>query len=157
MFLNEAYPLNIFVDYSKKSHKYDEAKNKTELISFKPIEDGLRINTLYMMLKEDNVNMFHQMQLQRNNIYNLARRLRRQKQKQTLPPVDMEALKNYTTLRPMDINNLINLLPPPPAPKQQKKRGPKPKQSEDITDNMTAKERRRIYIRNYMREYRKKD
>ena len=86
-----------------------------------------------------------------------ARRLRRQKQKQTLPPVDMEALKNYTTLRPMDINNLINLLPPPPVPKQQKKRGPKPKQTEDITDNMTAKEKRRIYIRNYMRQYRKKD
>ena len=86
-----------------------------------------------------------------------ARRLRRQKQKQTLPPVDMEALKNYTALRPMDINNLINLLPPPPVPKQQKKRGPKPKQTEDITDNMTAKEKRRIYIRNYMRQYRKKD
>ena len=86
-----------------------------------------------------------------------ARRLRRQKQKQTLPPLDMEALKNYTTLRPMDINNLINLLPPPPAPKQQKKRGPKPKQTEEITDNMTAKERRRIYIRNYMREYRNKN
>ena len=50
---------------SKKSHKYDEAKNKTELISFKPIEDGLRINNLYMMLTGDNVNMFHQMQLQK--------------------------------------------------------------------------------------------
>jgi hypothetical protein len=57
----------------------------------------------------------------------------------------------------MDINNLINLLPPPPAPKQQKKRGPKPKQTEDITENMTAKEKRRIYIRNYMRQFGKKD
>jgi hypothetical protein len=86
-----------------------------------------------------------------------ARRLRRQKQKQTLPPLDMNALKNYTSLPSLDINNLINLLPPPPVPKQQKKRGPKPKQTEDITDNMTAKEKRRIYIRNYMRQYRKKD
>ena len=58
---------------------------------------------------------------------------------QTSPPLDMEALKNYTALHPMDITNLINLSPPPPAPKQQKKRGPKPKQAEYITENMTAK------------------
>jgi hypothetical protein len=44
-----------------------------------------------------------------------ARRLRRQKQKQTLPPVDMEALKDYTSLCLMDITNLIDLLPPPAA------------------------------------------
>ena len=69
----------------------------------------------------------------------------------TLSPLDMEALKNYTALRPMDINNLINLLSPPPARKQQKKREPKPKQSKDVTDNMTAKEKRRNYIRDYMR------
>jgi hypothetical protein len=92
-----------------------------------------------------------------------ARRLRRQKEKErkaleanTLPPLDLNALKNYTSLPSLDINNLINLLPPPPPPpRQQKKRGRKPKQTEDITDNMTAKEKRRIYIRNYMRNYRK--
>ena len=86
------------------------------------------------------------------------RRLRRQKKAKeanTLPPLDLNALKNYTSLPSMDINHLINLLPPPPAPKQQKKRGPKPKPIEGATENMTAKERRRIYIRNYMRNYRK--
>ena len=72
-----------------------------------------------------------------------ARKLRSLQEKErkaheakTLPSLDsMEALKSYTALRPMDINNLINLLPPPPTPNQKKKRGPKPKQSEDINDN----------------------
>ena len=88
-----------------------------------------------------------------------ARKLRRQKKAKeanTLPPLDLNALKNYTSLPSMDINHLINLLPPPPpAPIQQKKRGRKPKPIEEATENMTAKERRRIYIRNYMLNYRK--
>ena len=47
-----------------------------------------------------------------------AHRLRRQKQNQTLPPLDMEALKKYTLLCPTEINNLIDLLPPQPDTKQ---------------------------------------
>ncbi len=63
-------------------------------------------------------------------------------------------------LQQLDINNLINALPPlPPLPKPQekKKRGRKPKPQEEITDNMTYKEKRRIYMRNYMKNYKKKN
>jgi hypothetical protein len=56
-------------------------------------------------------------------------------------------------LQPLDINNLINLLPHPPKPQPEKKKpGRKPKPQEEITDNMTYKEKRKIYMRNYMRQ-----
>ena len=88
-----------------------------------------------------------------------ARKLRRQKAKaKAQPQIDMNALTNFTSLRPLDINQLMTFAPQrqPPQP-QQKKRGPKPKPAEEINENMTAKEKRRIYIRNYMREYRNKN
>ena len=59
-------------------------------------------------------------------------------------------------LQALDINNLINLLPPPPKPQpEKKKRGRKPKPQEEITDNMTYKEKRKLYMRNYMKNYKK--
>jgi len=86
-----------------------------------------------------------------------ARKLRRQKAK-AQPQIDMNALANFTSLRPLDINHLMALAPRPQPPQpQQKKRGRKPKPAEEVNDNMTYKEKRRIYIRNYMREYRNKN
>lgn len=94
-----------------------------------------------------------------------ARALRRKKEKErkaleaiTLPPIkpsNNNELFEIPKLQSLDINNLINLLPPPPLPKPQekKKRGRKPKPQEEITDNMTYKEKRRIYMRNYMAKY----
>ena len=86
-----------------------------------------------------------------------ARKLRRQKAKtKAQPQIEFNALTNFTSLRPLDINHLMTFAPQPPQP-QQKKRGRKPKPAEEINENMTAKEKRRIYIRNYMREYRNKN
>ena len=91
-----------------------------------------------------------------------ARALRRQKEKArkqqqaiTLPPLkplEINELFDISKLQPLDINNLINLLPPLLKPQQKKKRGPKPKPQEEINENMTYKEKRRIYMRNYMRQ-----
>jgi hypothetical protein len=92
-----------------------------------------------------------------------ARALRRQKERArkaqeaiTLPPLKLSVaneLFDLPKLQPLDINNLINLLPPPPKPQpEKKKRGRKPKPHEEITDNMTFKEKRKIYMRNYMRQ-----
>ena len=95
-----------------------------------------------------------------------ARALRRQKEKVkkaqeaiTLPPLKLSGaneLFDLPKLQPLDINNLINLLPPLPKPQpEKKKRGRKPKPHEEINDNMTYKEKRKIYMRNYMKEYKK--
>jgi len=95
-----------------------------------------------------------------------ARALRRQKEKArkaqeaiTLPPLkslDINELFEMPKLQPLDINNLINLLPPLPKPQpEKKKRGRKPKPQEEITDNMTYKEKRKLYMRNYMKNYKK--
>ena len=73
--LNEGYPLDIFTEYSKKSSKYDEVRNRSRLQSYKKCEDGLKKATLYKFLKEDNINIFHQMQLQQINIFKLAQDL----------------------------------------------------------------------------------
>ncbi len=67
----------------------------------------------------------------------------------------MRLFETYS-LKPLDISNLINLLPPiPTMPKLQekKKQGRKPKPQVKITDNMSFKEIRKIYMREYMREY----
>ena len=93
-----------------------------------------------------------------------ARALRRKKEKakkaqeaKVLPPLkslDINELFDMPKLQPLDINNLINLLPPPPKPQPEKKKpGRKPKPQEEITDNMTYKEKRKLYMRNYMKEY----
>ena len=95
-----------------------------------------------------------------------ARALRRQKEKVkkaqeaiTLPPLKLSGaneLFDLPKLQPLDINNLINLLPPLSKPQpEKKKRGRKPKPHEEINDNMTYKEKRKIYMRNYMKEYKK--
>ena len=95
-----------------------------------------------------------------------ARALRRQKEKtrkaeqaKVLPPLkslNISELFDMPKLQPLDINNLINLLPPPPKPQpEKKKRGRKPKPQEEITNNMTYKEKRKIYMRNYMKNYKK--
>ena len=95
-----------------------------------------------------------------------ARALRRQKEKtrkaeqaKVLPPLkslNVSELFDMPKLQPLDINNLINLLPPPPKPQpEKKKRGRKPKPQEEITDNMTYKEKRKLYMRNYMKNYKK--
>jgi hypothetical protein len=95
-----------------------------------------------------------------------ARALRRQKEKArkaqeaiTLPPLKLSGaneLFDLPKLQPLDINNMINLLPPLPKPQpEKKKRGRKPKPHEEITDTMTYKEKRKIYMRNYMKEYKK--
>jgi hypothetical protein len=95
-----------------------------------------------------------------------ARALRRQKERArkaqeaiTLPPLKLSGaneLFDLPKLQPLDINNMINLLPPLPKPQpEKKKRGRKPKPHEEITDTMTYKEKRKIYMRNYMKEYKK--
>ncbi len=97
-----------------------------------------------------------------------ARALRRKKAKAkqaeeaiTLPPLkplDINELFDTHTLKPLDMNNLINLLPSLPTipkPQEKKKRGRKPKPQETITENMSFKEKRKIYMREYMREYKK--
>ena len=95
-----------------------------------------------------------------------ARALRRQKERArkaqeaiTLPPLKLSGaneLFDLPKLQPLDINNLINLLPPLPKPQpEKKKRGRKPKPHEEINDTMTFKEKRKIYMRNYMKEYKK--
>ena len=95
-----------------------------------------------------------------------ARALRRQKEKVkkaqeaiTLPPLKLSGaneLFDLPKLQSLDINDLINLLPPLPKPQpEKKKRGRKPKPHEEINDNMTYKEKRKIYMRNYMKEHKK--
>ncbi len=91
-----------------------------------------------------------------------ARALRRKKEKErkaqqaiTLPP--LKPLNIPDLLQQLDINNLINALPPLPKPQEKKKRGRKSKPQEEITDNMTYKEKRKIYMRNYMKTYKKKN
>ena len=96
-----------------------------------------------------------------------ARALRRKKEKErkaqqaiTLPPLkplNIPDLFDTPKLQQLDINNLINALPPVPKPQEKKKRGRKPKPQEEITDDMTYKEKRRIYMRNYMKNYKKKN
>jgi hypothetical protein len=90
-----------------------------------------------------------------------ARALRRKKEKERkaqqaftllpLKPLVKNELFDVAKLQPLDINNLINLLPPLPKPQEKKKRGRKPnlKPQEEITDNMTYKEKRRIYEKLY--------
>ena len=86
-----------------------------------------------------------------------ARALRRQKEKArkaqeaiTLPPLKLSGaneLFDLPKLQPLDINNMINLLPPLPKPQpEKKKRGHKPKPHEEINDTMTFKEKRKIYM-----------
>ena len=75
----------------------------------------------------------------------------------TLPPLKLSGaneLFDLPKLQPLDINNMINLLLPMPQ-LEKKKRGRKPKPHEEITDTMTYKEKRKIYMRNYMKEYKK--
>ena len=95
-----------------------------------------------------------------------ARALRRQKEKVkkaqeaiTLPPLKLSGaneLFDLPKLQPLDINQMINLLSPLPKPQpEKKKQGRKSKPHEEITDNMTYKEKRKIYMRNYTKEYKK--
>ncbi len=86
-------------------------------------------------------------------------RTRKTQEAITLPPLKVSVANQWfdlPKLQPLDINNLINLLPPPPKPQpEMKKRGRKPKPHEEITDNMPYREKRKIYMRNYMEEYKK--
>lgn len=75
IFINENLPLNIFHEYSKKSHKYDEQKNNDILKSVKPIDNGLTIKTLYYYLQRDNNKVFLELQKKKHNILELARNL----------------------------------------------------------------------------------
>ena len=57
-------------------------------------------------------------------------------------PLDINELFETHTLKPLDINNLINLLPSLPSipkPQEKKKRGLKPKPQESITENISFK------------------
>jgi hypothetical protein len=52
----------------------------------------------------------------------------------------LEALKDYTSLHPSDFNNLIN--PSLLLPKTTKEERTEPKETEEITYNMTAEEKK---------------
>ena len=58
----------------------------------------------------------------------------------TLPPLKLSGaneLFDLPKLQPLDINNLINLLPPLPKPQpEKKKRGRKPKPDEEFNDTI---------------------
>ena len=69
IFVNEGYDLEIFDLYSKKrgGKKYDKQKNDSILKNIKP-KKGYTIATLYLWLKEDNLNAFKEIQLERTDL-----------------------------------------------------------------------------------------
>ncbi len=98
---------------------------------------------------------------QKQEHYNAKKEKKRKaRQAITLPPLkplNIPDLFETPKLQQLDINNLINALPPLPKPQEKTKRGRKPKPQEEITENMTYKEKRQIYMRNYMQTYKKKN
>lgn len=69
IFINEAYDLNIFDLYSKNrgGKKYNKEKNEAILKNIKP-KKGYTIATLYLWLKEDNLSVFKEIQLERKDL-----------------------------------------------------------------------------------------
>jgi hypothetical protein len=66
IFLNENLPIELFDEYSKKhSKKYNETSNKKVVSSLSPDEKGYKMGTLYLMLKEDDIDAFYQLKRNR--------------------------------------------------------------------------------------------
>jgi hypothetical protein len=76
IFLNENLPMELFDEYSKKhSKKYNETSNKKVVSSLSPDEKGYKMGTLYLMLKEDDIDAFYQLKKKQTNTNSIVQTL----------------------------------------------------------------------------------
>lgn len=81
VFLNENYSLDLFYYYSKKHYdNYDEHKNNIILKKFKSQTNGLKIATLYNMCREDNRQVFNELQKNRTDFWDVFSELKNHSQ-----------------------------------------------------------------------------
>lgn len=74
IWINEKYPLEIFDLYSKLrgGDKYDKKKNEEIIKRLKVKNNGYKVATLYMWLKEDNIKVFEELQQEREDFWNMC-------------------------------------------------------------------------------------
>ena len=76
IYLNENLPIELFNEYSKKHrNKCDETLNKRVLSSLSPDEKGYKMGTLYLMLKENDIDVFYQLEKKKTNISRIVQTL----------------------------------------------------------------------------------
>ena len=71
IFINEGWDMKLFDEYSQKSEKYNKNNNEKILKNCKPNYKGYRIATLYKWLKEDNFEVFKELQNRRKDMWKL--------------------------------------------------------------------------------------
>lgn len=62
VFKNEEWDFEVFNEISKNYKGYDEEKNEIHVKSLKKTTSGYKVGTLYKWLKEDNINLFNELQ-----------------------------------------------------------------------------------------------
>jgi P4 family phage/plasmid primase-like protien len=72
IFINEKLDISLFHKYSKQSEKYDAEKNERILSSSKRC-NGYTLATLYFWLKEDNQEVYRQLQSTRKDFFNFVK------------------------------------------------------------------------------------
>lgn len=70
IFVNEGYDLSLFDKYSKESKKYNKASNDAIINKLKK-GNGYKIATLYFMLKEDNYEIWKELQSKRTDFWEI--------------------------------------------------------------------------------------
>ena len=76
IFINENWNISIFDKYVAQCNNYDKKRNFEIIKSIKPNENGLKRNTLYYWLKQDDPEYFKQIRKgYKNEIYDLAKNL----------------------------------------------------------------------------------
>lgn len=71
IFVNENFDLNLFDKYSQNSSKYDNKMNDMIIKNLKKSSNGYRIATLYFMLKEDNFEVWKELQSKRTDFWEI--------------------------------------------------------------------------------------
>ena len=76
VFINEGFDLELFKTYSQKHYKnYDESKNES-IFSSSIKQDGFKIGTLYHYLKQDNLQVFNDLQKTRTDFWKIFKELK---------------------------------------------------------------------------------
>ena len=76
IFINENWNISIFDKYVAQCNNYNKKRNFEIIKSIKPNENGLKRNTLYYWLKQDDPEYFKQIRKgNKNEIYDLAKKL----------------------------------------------------------------------------------
>jgi P4 family phage/plasmid primase-like protien len=71
IFINENLNLNLFIEASKRSKKYNEENNNKIINSLKNKSSGFTVSTLYFWLKVDNIDLFNELKKERSDFWNL--------------------------------------------------------------------------------------